>query len=158
MHVCIRTVVLHAALKTTSTITSTACPSSPPLHTPAHTHAHTHTHTHTHTHKHPTLTLTPLPCDPGYPFDIPPRGAGLLAYCTLAYHLPLVVPFSLQQRGDNVWGGCMLFRSAELRDDAHGILEAWREGGYSDDLLAAAACAQRGAGVFCPAYAIFPQW
>ena len=30
----------------------------------------------------------------GYPFDVPPPGAGLLTHCMLAYHLPLLIAFS----------------------------------------------------------------
>ena len=37
---------------------------------------------------------TALPA--GYPFDVPAEGAGLLSYCALSYHLPLVVPFSVK--------------------------------------------------------------
>ena len=59
----------------------------------------------------------------GYPFDVPPHGAGLLAYAVLSYHLPLVIPFSVRQRTQFVWGGCMLFRAAEVQGDARGILK-----------------------------------
>lgn len=31
----------------------------------------------------------------GYPFDVPPHGASLATYCTLAYHLPLLIAFSV---------------------------------------------------------------
>ena len=84
----------------------------------------------------------------GFPFDVPvhpqssardisDRGALARALCTLAqhatmwHHLPLLVPFSLFGRGHFVWGGCMLFRAPELARDAHGIVSAWRDGGYS---------------------------
>ena len=42
----------------------------------------------------------------GYPFDVPPPGANLLAYCALSYHLPLLVAFSVRQRIDFVWYVC----------------------------------------------------
>lgn len=59
----------------------------------------------------------------GYPFDIPPVGAGLAAFCTLAYHLPLTVAFSVAERATFVWGGCMLLRRGALQPcDHHGIL------------------------------------
>ncbi|KDD75227.1 hypothetical protein H632_c797p1, partial [Helicosporidium sp. ATCC 50920] len=122
----------------------------------------------------------------GYPFDTLPADAGLAAHAARSYHLPLVVAFSIQPRISFVWGGCMLFRAAALdlgagegaRGDggcaAEGPAESsrvasppwergcvartWLQGGYSDDLGAAACCARRGLDVYCPPYAVFPQW
>jgi len=95
----------------------------------------------------------------GYPFDIPSEHAGILSYAALAYHLPLVIGFSLKERTHFVWGGCMLFRAQDVRpeDDILGFLNAWAAGGYSDDLTVAARCTELGLQVFCPSYAIFPQ-
>ena len=52
-----------------------------------------------------------------------PPGAGLPAYATLAYHLPLSIAFTVSRRAPFVWGGCMLLRADALRDDAHGVLK-----------------------------------
>uniref|UniRef100_A0A7S3VJX6 ceramide glucosyltransferase n=1 Tax=Dunaliella tertiolecta TaxID=3047 RepID=A0A7S3VJX6_DUNTE len=94
----------------------------------------------------------------GYPFDIPQEGAGLPAYCMLVYHLALLIPFSAQQRATFVWGGCMLLRADCLRPhDRYGILQAWLDGGYSDDLILAAQCGKQGLAVATPSFAIFPQ-
>jgi hypothetical protein len=96
----------------------------------------------------------------GYPFDIPSEHAGILSYAALAYHLPLVIGFSLNERTHFVWGGCMLFRAEDVRpeDDLLGFLSCWAAGGYSDDLTVAARCTELGVQVFCPSYAIFPQY
>lgn len=59
----------------------------------------------------------------GYPFDVPDPGARLGAYCILAYHLPLIIAFSLGLRTRNVWGGCMLLRTTALQRDEHGLLQ-----------------------------------
>ena len=129
----------------------------------------------------------------------------------------------LQERTEFVWGGCMLFRAAEMRGDARGILkvgvvnvlvaqagllgkskatcllpllaaimhcrqhstqcwaasapgvcfmasqpscnehhpltvQAWEDGGYSDDLTVASKCTELQLPIYCPGYAIFPQW
>ncbi|KAF8066423.1 hypothetical protein HT031_002747 [Scenedesmus sp. PABB004] len=117
----------------------------------------------------------------GYPWDIvpPPGGAAerrgrggawgrLLAHAAAAWHLPLLIGFSLADSGGFVWGGAMLLRAHALaappraggpqrRQDAPSILEVWRDGGYSDDLLLAGLCADRGLRIGLPASAHFPQ-
>ena len=67
----------------------------------------------------------------GYPFDIPEKDAGIFTYSCLAYHLPLSVAFAVRQRTMFVWGGCMLLRLHDLRNDRHGILAAWSQVMYS---------------------------
>ncbi len=59
----------------------------------------------------------------GYPFDLPTPGASFFTYAMLAYHLPLIIAFSVRQRTAFVWGGCMLLRLEELRTDKHGVLQ-----------------------------------
>ena len=34
-----------------------------------------------------------------------------------------------------LWGGCLLLRRSELLDPQIGIIEAWRQSGYSDDMI-----------------------
>lgn len=95
----------------------------------------------------------------GYPFDVPVEAnADVLTYAALSYHLPLVIGFSLGETTQFVWGGCMLLRTQELQQDAMGIQKAWREGGYSDDLIVASICETLNIPVYCPSYGIFPQW
>ena len=36
--------------------------------------------------------------------------------------------------------------------------QAWSDGGYSDDLTVASKCTEQGLVIYCPSYAIFPQW
>jgi len=53
----------------------------------------------------------------------------LLGYRKLAYlNICLLHPPAL-------WGGCLMLRRRELVDSNIGILEAWRERGYSDDMI-----------------------
>lgn len=93
----------------------------------------------------------------GYPFDIADPGAGVLTYAALAYHLPLLIAFSVSQSTSFVWGGCMLFPLESMVHHTFGIMQAWQEGGYSDDLIVAAKCAQHKLKILCPSGAIFPQ-
>ena len=37
-------------------------------------------------------------------------------------------------------------------------MQAWGEGGYSDDLTVASQCTEQGLDIYCPGYSIFPQW
>lgn len=93
----------------------------------------------------------------GYPFDVPARGSGFLPYCTLVYHLPLIIAFSLSDVTLNVWGGCMLLPLEHLRNDTYGFMQAWQDGGYSDDLTAAARCTHHSLKIYCPSSAVFVQ-
>jgi hypothetical protein len=73
--------------------------------------------------------------DAGYPFDIvasptttsssgrSSSSSGgwfgrLLAYAAASYHLPLLIGFSVADRGEFVWGGAMVLRAAELHKAA----------------------------------------
>ena len=38
-------------------------------------------------------------------------------------------------RPPNAWGGAMMFRASELRANIYGLLDAWRDGGYSEDFI-----------------------
>lgn len=94
-----------------------------------------------------------------YPFDIPDgSAASLFTYATLAYHLPLSVGLAINSQTRFVWGGCMAFRMIDMKADRLGILQNWVNGGYSDDLTVAARMNKLGLHVYCPAYAVFPQW
>ncbi|GLC37638.1 hypothetical protein PLESTB_001665300 [Pleodorina starrii] len=119
----------------------------------------------------------------GYPFDVPPPGSSLPAHLAAAYHLPLLIAFSTCPDTSFVWGGCMLLRGEQLlplplrgkeqgeegegegegeerwraRGEAGGLLAAWRNGGYSDDLILASYCTERGLGIRVPPFAVFPQ-
>jgi len=93
----------------------------------------------------------------GYPIDVPAEGAGMLTYCIMAYHLPLLIGVSVGERIRFVWGGCMLFPAEVLREDTIGIVRAWSNGGYSDDLIVAAKCGEAGKHIYCPSSAIFRQ-
>ena len=51
----------------------------------------------------------------------------------------------------------MLFPLKSMAHDSYGIMQAWREGGYSDDLIVAAKCAEHELKIVCPSSAVFPQ-
>ena len=94
----------------------------------------------------------------GFPLDVPrDANAPFANYLTLVYHLVLLIAFSQGEWTKNVWGGCMMLRRESLADDAFGCASAYRDGGYSDDLILAALCDERGETVGCPFEAVFPQ-
>lgn len=104
-----------------------------------------------------TLSIVPGWLWIGYPFDIPPEGASLKSFCVMAFHLPLMIPFCIGSTCF-VWGGCMLLRrNSLLKGDPYGILGAWKDGGYSDDMLVGAKCVEHKLLVAAAPGAVFPQ-
>lgn len=93
----------------------------------------------------------------GFPMDLPSRDAPFANYLTFVYHLVLLIAFSQGEVTKNVWGGCMMLRRESLANDAYGFVTAYRNGGYSDDLILASACDERREIVGCPFEAVFPQ-
>ena len=77
----------------------------------------------------------------GYPFDAPEPAGSLASYAIMAFRTAVGVPYQLMRQGQFVWGGCMLLRTADLRADRCRLMSRWRKGGYSDDMIAAAVCA-----------------
>ena len=85
-------------------------------------------------------------------------GLGLAPFCVAAYHLRLIIAFSLGVTSKFVWGGCMLYRTEDLAPtDRYGLVAAWRYGGYSDDLIASSVAMDRGLTISCVPSAILLQ-
>eukprot|EP00877_Chromochloris_zofingiensis_P011213 jgi/Chrzof1/6345/Cz18g05040.t1 len=93
----------------------------------------------------------------GFPFDIPPPRASLLSYAVLVYHLPLLIGFSASHATSFVWGGCMMMRMTAMKEDTAGLVKAWCDGGYSDDLLIGGLCSEQNLKILSPPSALFPQ-
>jgi len=83
--------------------------------------------------------------------------ASFANYLTFVYHLPLLIPFSHGKYAKNVWGGCMLFRVSEFSSNVCKIKEAYENGGYSDDLIVAAAADRDKRRILCPGNCLFPM-
>ncbi|UPR04637.1 hypothetical protein HOP50_17g79810 [Chloropicon primus] len=84
-----------------------------------------------------------------YPFDVPALGACFLSYCVAAYHMRLIIAFSIAFKTTFVWGGCMMYRTQDLLKDAYGLVSSWENGGYSDDLIASSVCQANGLTIMC---------
>lgn len=100
----------------------------------------------------------------GYPLDFVGSASGtgkssscFANYMTMVYHLVLLIPFSHGKYTKNVWGGCMLFRLDEFLANACKVKEAYETGGYSDDLIVAAAADREKRSILCPGDALFPM-
>ncbi|GAQ86905.1 Glucosylceramide Synthase (UDP-glucose-dependent) [Klebsormidium nitens] len=89
----------------------------------------------------------------GYPFDIP--DGSMINYCFMEYHLPLFIGFSTGGQTAFVWGGCMMMHADDWRTDRYGMATAWKNGGYSDDLILASIAGDNGRKVICPPMAVF---
>ena len=100
----------------------------------------------------------------GYPLDFVGGGVDggesssscFANYMTMVYHLVLLIPFSHGKYTKNVWGGCMLFRLDDFQENACKVKEAYENGGYSDDLIVAAAANREKRSILCPGDALFP--
>ena len=105
---------------------------------------------------------TALSSDPGafvatgYPVDLVPSGSNLWAHAAAAFHFVLIPALS-HGRSKFVWGGCMMFRREDLVRDRYGVVSTWSNGGYSDDLLVGAICAENGLKIMCPPSALILQ-
>eukprot|EP00286_Rhodomonas_abbreviata_P024423 CAMPEP_0181312284 /NCGR_PEP_ID=MMETSP1101-20121128/13613_1 /TAXON_ID=46948 /ORGANISM="Rhodomonas abbreviata, Strain Caron Lab Isolate" /LENGTH=512 /DNA_ID=CAMNT_0023419121 /DNA_START=195 /DNA_END=1729 /DNA_ORIENTATION=+ len=73
------------------------------------------------------------------------KGYRLLSYTSVA---------TLDSIG--VWGGCTLVRRKDLMDERVGILEAWQDCGYSDDMIIGGRCRKMGKKVQVPVAAMLP--
>jgi len=96
----------------------------------------------------------------GYPLDVPAQGANLAAYCKMGWHMPLLVGFSVGKYAPFVWGGCMMIWQNDIAGEngrLKGLYEAWSNGGYSDDLIAAAWCLSNNLLVAHPSHALLPM-
>lgn len=98
----------------------------------------------------------------GYPLDVP-NPASMGTYCALAFHLPLSIGFSTGGATTFVWGGCMMMRAEDWRENSHGLVTALENGGYSDDMTLAAIASASKQLVVVPSYAVFehdmsPGW
>ena len=100
----------------------------------------------------------------GYPLDFVGNASGsgksascFANYMTMVYHLVLLIPFSHGKYTKNVWGGCMLFRLDEFLANACKVKHAYENGGYSDDLIVAAAADREKRSILCPGDALFPM-
>ena len=88
--------------------------------------------------------------------DVESSSSCFANYMTMVYHLVLLIPFSHGKYTKNVWGGCMLFRLDDFQANACKVKEAYENGGYSDDLIVAAAANREKRSILCPGDALFP--
>ena len=57
----------------------------------------------------------------------------------------------------NCWGGAMMFRAEELRANIYGIIDAWRDGGYSEDFISLSLARLHRRTIAVPKAALFPN-
>jgi len=73
----------------------------------------------------------------GYAFEyVAPGEIGWPSFFAMLWRLCASTGFnSPTDRPPNAWGGAMMFRASELRANLYGLLDAWRDGGYSEDFI-----------------------
>jgi hypothetical protein len=91
----------------------------------------------------------------GYSFDWAGPGAfGLPTRLVMMWRMVSMGAF-MNTRPSSVWGGALMFRREELHRNVHGIIDAWRDGGYSEDFILIALCRKHGRTIASPLSAIF---
>ena len=91
----------------------------------------------------------------GYSFEAPVKGAPLVNYMIYFYRMINLIGF-MTSRPSFAWGGCLLLRTADLVNNSYGIMDIWRDGGYSDDTIAANIARKTGRTIAASPYAMFP--
>lgn len=93
----------------------------------------------------------------GYPFDLVSADGSVFSHAIAAYHHILGIGATSTEQHMFIWGGCMLVPLKCIQEDGFGIKSAWRNGGYSDDLILVTTCKEYGLKTICPFYSVFPQ-
>mmetsp|Transcript_19855 Transcript_19855/g.55228 ORF Transcript_19855/g.55228 Transcript_19855/m.55228 type:complete len:405 (+) Transcript_19855:295-1509(+) len=93
----------------------------------------------------------------GYPHDIVTDSSSYFANCIAAVHHVLGIGTCMHERHMFIWGGCMLLPLSILQCDKYGITTAFRNGGYSDDLIMVTTCKEFGLVSICPLFSVYPQ-
>ncbi|EKX33759.1 hypothetical protein GUITHDRAFT_147691 [Guillardia theta CCMP2712] len=74
----------------------------------------------------------------------------------IAYRMLSVIALG-QKYPTVLWGGCLLLRTRDLFDDKVGILQAWEDCGYSDDMIMAGRASKVNKKIFIPPVAVLPS-
>ena len=71
----------------------------------------------------------------GYTFDwVGPSVTGMAPYLWMMWRIVASVAFHhVHDRPGYIWGGAMMFRTSELKQNVCGLMDAWTDGGYSED-------------------------
>ena len=95
----------------------------------------------------------------GYPFEYLSKGETSVA-SYLAVHWRILASNGFNHPKDrpvNVWGGGVMYRAEELKRNAYKLLDAYRDGGYSDDLMTACFARHHKRTIAVPKTALFPN-
>ncbi|KAJ4459314.1 putative ceramide glucosyltransferase 2 [Paratrimastix pyriformis] len=91
----------------------------------------------------------------GSPVEVPPQGGSFIPYLYMAYRRLNLIAFK-SEHVPYAWGGCMMLRTAEVRANMYGLLDKWRNGGYSDDQIATGCAWEGHRTIYSPRSAFFP--
>jgi len=95
----------------------------------------------------------------GYAFEyVAPGVSSWTPYLWMLWRLNASSGFSdPSDRPVNCWGGAMMFRAEELRANIYGIIDAWRDGGYSEDFISLSLARLHRRTIAVPKAALFPN-
>ena len=81
-----------------------------------------------------------------------PSKARVASFGQVAFNDP-----SGDDRPGFIWGGAMMFRTTELKQNVCGLMDAWTDGGYSEDFATHSLARYHGRTVCVPKAALFPS-
>mmetsp|Transcript_48999 Transcript_48999/g.127904 ORF Transcript_48999/g.127904 Transcript_48999/m.127904 type:complete len:518 (-) Transcript_48999:512-2065(-) len=95
----------------------------------------------------------------GYAFEyVAPGEFGWASFFAMLWRLNASSGFnSAYDRPPNCWGGAMMFRASELRANVYGLMDAWRDGGYSEDFITLSMARYHRRTLAVPKSAMFPN-
>ena len=95
----------------------------------------------------------------GYTFDwVGPSVSGMASYLWMMWRIVASVAFHHpNDRPGFIWGGAMMFRASELKQNVCGLMDAWTDGGYSEDFATLSLARYHGRTNCVPKAALFPS-
>ncbi|KAL0220806.1 hypothetical protein RCL1_000660 [Eukaryota sp. TZLM3-RCL] len=93
----------------------------------------------------------------GYCYEAPLPKAGFCGLLLMIYRLLNLGSFS-GLRTRHMWGGFMMFQTSTFRRNLYGIVDVWRDGGYSDDMATVALCKKFNRTIASVPTAVFPNY
>eukprot|EP00164_Ancoracysta_twista_P005735 GFYU01007882.1.p1 GENE.GFYU01007882.1~~GFYU01007882.1.p1 ORF type:complete len:566 (-),score=125.21 GFYU01007882.1:163-1860(-) len=92
----------------------------------------------------------------GYTVDLPKENSWFSAYMVTCFRWINLLGFTGKYPAF-CWGGCLMFRKSDIDANKWGLLDCWRDGGYSEDMLTSSLVRMHNRKIGCNRKCIFPN-